>query len=107
MLPKKNRANKKAIEMVFKDGKFINSTNLSLKYKLLGGKNFQISFIVPKKVVKGAVERNHLRRLGYIALEKHLGGVPKGTIGAFLFKKQQDDVLILENEIKNILHKIN
>ena len=107
MLPKVNRANKKTVEMVFKSGKFVNSTNLSFKYIKSQSPSFNISFIVPKKIAKKAVERNHLRRLGYIALEKHLNNIISGLIGVFIFKKVENNPLILENEIKNILHKIN
>jgi hypothetical protein len=58
-------------------------------------------------VAKLAVKRNLLRRRGYIALEKHLDRFPLGLIGVFIFKKYQDDVSILSNEIENILSKIN
>jgi len=33
--------------------------------------------------------------------------VPKYIVGAFIFRKYQDDNIILENEIKNIFSKIN
>ncbi len=107
MLPKVNRVNKKTVEKVFKNGKFINSTSLSFKYIKSTDLIFQISFIAPKKIAPKAVERNHLRRIGYIALKKHLNIIKSGLIGVFIFNKAEDNPLILENEIKNILHKIN
>ena len=69
MLPKKNRADRKAVEKIFKEGKFINSQNLTFKFLPNSSTLPQISFIVPKNVAKLAVKRNYLRRLGYSALK--------------------------------------
>lgn len=108
MLPKKNRADKKAVENVFKEGRFINCSNLSFKFILTQKPSVpRISFIAPKNIAKLAVKRNLLRRRGYSALGKHINQFPFGIVGVFMFKKYQDDVLIIENEIKNILSKIN
>jgi ribonuclease P protein component len=108
MLPKKNRADRKAVEKIFKEGKFLNSPNLTFKFIL--SQYFvipRISFIAPKNVSKLAVKRNLLRRHGYDALGKNLDQFPTGILGVFIFKKYQDDISIIENEIKNILSKIN
>ncbi len=106
MLPKKNRADTKTVEKIFKEGKFLNSSNLTFKY-LISGNGHEISFIAPKSVAKLAVKRNLLRRRGYSALKKYIELFPSGTTGAFVFKKYQDDISTLENEIKAILGKIN
>ena len=117
MLHKKNRADIKAIEKIFKEGKFLNSAHLTFKF-LLSDANFppRISFIAPKSIAKLATSRNLLRRRGYRALEKHITQFPLGLIGAFVFKKREaspiglqprEDISTLENEIKNILSKIN
>jgi ribonuclease P protein component len=108
MLPKKNRADTKAVEKIFKEGKFLNSSNLTFKY--LKNQKFspsRISFIAPKSVARFAVKRNLLRRRGYDVLRKHFDQFPTGILGVFVFKKYQDDVSIIENEIKEILSKIN
>jgi len=107
MLPKKNRADKKAVERILKEGKFINSLNLTFKFLISPESGRKVSFIVPKDVAKLAVKRNLLRRCGYSILEKYIKQFPAGLLGVFIFKKYQDDVSILENEIKTILHKIN
>ena len=118
MLPKKNRADKKQIEEIFKKGKFINSPNLTFKFivratcRTCGNSHMsdmwpQISFIAPKSVAKLAVKRNLLRRRGYSALAKHLDQFPDGLLGVFIFKKPLNSVLEIENEIKTILNKIN
>jgi ribonuclease P protein component len=108
MLKKKNRANKKDIDLLFKQGKFFNSPNLTFKF-IIGNNSSvpRISFITPKSVTRLAVKRNLLRRRGYNVLRKYISQFPLGTLGVFVFKKYQDDKLIIENEIKNILSKIN
>ena len=109
MLPKKNRANKKAIDQVFKKSIFIGSKNLNFKYYL---DNVhvppQISFIVPKTVEKRAVRRNYLRRCGYLILEKYFKKIPNGLIGVFIFNKTKEENLqsVIEENIKTILNKI-
>jgi len=108
MLPKKNRADKKAVEKIFKEGKFINSSFLTFKFILINNISPpRISFIIPKNIAKLAVKRNLLRRCGYSILEKYISQFPAGILGVFVFKKYQDDILILENEIEIILTKIN
>jgi len=108
MLPKKNRADKKAIEKIFKEGKFVDSPNLTFKFiKTQKPSLLQVSFIVPKSISKLAVKRNLLRRRGYMVVEKYLKHFPVGVVGVFVFRKYQDDILILQNEIENILTKIN
>ncbi|HEV7702335.1 MAG TPA: ribonuclease P protein component [Candidatus Paceibacterota bacterium] len=111
MLPKKNRVDKKGIDLLFKQSKLITSPSLTFKF-ILTEKNSvkkspQISFIVPKNVAKLAVKRNTLRRRGYTALGPYISQFPPNILGAFVFKKYQDDISILEDEIKKILSKIN
>jgi len=111
MLPKKNRADRKTVNKIFKEGRFLNSANLTFKYLphpnplLLKEEGFVISFVAPKSVANLAVKRNLLRRRGYSALEKYIKQFSSGIVGVFIFKKYQDDISILENEIKNILNK--
>jgi len=120
MLTQKNRTDRKTVEKVFKQGRFVNSANLSLKYIKDSEIDFpQISFTVPKTVCKRAVGRNLLRRRGYAVIRKYFDLVPKNTIGVFVFGKKSLDVfgkkknklynpiLNLENEIKEILNKIH
>ena len=107
MLPKKNRMNKKGIDLIFKEGKSVFSPNLTFKFLITKLLVPRISFIAPKAVAKLAVKRNLLRRCGYSALKKHISRFPLGITGVFIFKKYQDDISVIENEIKNILDKIN
>ena len=121
MLPKKNRADTKTVKRIFKEGKLIVSPTLFFRFIIkpigltygnshrsdLWSSLSQISFIAPKNIAKLAVKRNLLRRRGYDALAKYINQFPLGLIGVFIFKKYQEDVSIIENEIKNILAKIN
>lgn len=107
MLPKKNRVDKKQVDKIFKEGRFVNSTDLTFKFIIIQGSERKISFIVPKSVVKLAVKRNLLKRHGYSALEKQINQFPIGILGVFIFKKYQDDISTIENEIETILNKIN
>ena len=107
MLPKKNRVVTKEVDAIFKGGKFVVSPSLPFKYIISKKNERKISVIAPKSVAKLAVKRNLLRRRGYLALKEHLSNFPAGIMGVFIFKKYQDDILTLENEIKNILSKIH
>ena len=69
--------------------------------------NLAVFLIEKKNKEKFAVIRNLLRRRGYSALQKNIKLSPFGLLGVFIFKKYQDDILMLENEIKNIFSKIN
>jgi ribonuclease P protein component len=108
MLSKINRADKKAVEKVFKEGVFIRSGGLNLKYVLKNNKNTpQISFIAPKSVEKQAVKRNYLRRCGYDGLRKYLNKIPNGFVGVFIFGKIKGNIYKkTEEEINLILNKL-
>jgi len=96
------------MEEIFKEGRIINSPNLTFKFILTY--NFispRISFIAPKSIAKFAVKRNKLRRLGYRVLKTYMKDFPLELVGVFVFKKYQEDTSIIEDEIKNILNKIN
>ncbi len=106
MLPKKNRVDRKGVEKIFKEGEFLSSPNLSFKYVKGVANERKISFVAPKSVAKLAVKRNLLRRRGYSALAKHLDQFPAGILAVFIFKKYQDDLSVLENEIKGAISRI-
>lgn len=107
MLPKKNRTDKKTVESIFKQGKFLNSPYFTFKFVISPGKQRKISFIVPKGVSKLATKRNLLRRKGYIALQGSLGSLPEGIAGVLVFKKYEEDVEILGKDIQSIFGKIH
>lgn len=108
MLPKKNRVDKKNVDLIFKKGAFIVSPSFTFKF-VLNNTHLKprISFVVPKNIAKLAVKRNLLRRKGYFALKKHINQFPLGIIGVFIFKKVEENISKIKDEIKNILNKIN
>jgi ribonuclease P protein component len=117
MLPKQNRADKDTVTQIFAKGRFITAPHLTFKY--ISNKNLettQISFITPKTVSKKAVDRNLLRRRGYAVLKKNITPTFSGKQGVFIFGKKSLEhfgaknklaIQNLENEIKNILYKLN
>ncbi|OGI60356.1 hypothetical protein A2641_01405 [Candidatus Nomurabacteria bacterium RIFCSPHIGHO2_01_FULL_37_25] len=107
MLSKKNRVNTKEVKKIFTKSSFLNSPSFTFRYFKNNNKEIKISFIASKNIAKLAVKRNLLRRRGYSVLKKYIHEFPLGIIGVFIFKKYQDDILTIENEIKNILNKIN
>ena len=120
MLKKKNRADRKTIEQIFKEGVFINTENLTFKFILNKNLNIPtISFIIPKTVSKSAIKRNYLKRRGYVILKKYFNKLPSNITGVFIFGKKSLECFSgrktkdynptqnLENEIKNIFNKIN
>lgn len=119
MLPKKNRTDKKLVEQIFKEGKFVNSPNLTFKFIKKDTLLLQVAFIAPKTVSKRAVDRNLLRRRGYDAFKKYIHLFPLNVAGVFVFGKKSMEFFggrknktknpfqNLENEIQKILSKIN
>lgn len=120
MIPKKNRTSQKIVDLIFKQGKFINSNNISLKFYInKGNPDPRVSFIVPKGVAKSAVLRNMLRRRGYVVLSKYLNSLPEGLHGSFIFGKNSKEMfglrgnhknssfLNLDSEINNIISNLN
>lgn len=120
MLPKKNRVNKKEFANILQKGKFVNSPNLTLKFVFNKEATLpQVAFVAPKGIAKKAVERNLLKRRGYMVVKKFIQTLPSNFRGAFFFGKKSHDnfsgrknkdfnpLLNLENEIKEIFNKIN
>lgn len=117
MFAKSNRASKKDIDEIFKDGSFINSPNLTFKFLLKKEISVKrISFIAPKSVSKRAVTRNKLRRLGYQILKNYMSFLPDGATGVFIFSKnslvflkkpKKEAISKLEEEILSILKKLS
>lgn len=63
MLAKRKRLTKQAFDGAFKNGKRVHSPSLQLIYA--PGDSFHGAVVVGKKVYKGAVQRNRLRRQLY------------------------------------------
>lgn len=120
MIPKKNRATKKIIDLIFKSSSIIRSQNLLFRFFLDKNDNLpRISFITPKNITKSAVKRNLLRRRGYNAVFKFLDKFPSGFSGVFVFSKKGEQIFgqkglkkkeslkNLEKEIEILINKVN
>lgn len=119
MLPKKNRVDRKTVEKIFKEGRYVNSNNLTLKFIQNKSAYRQISFVVPKTVSKKAVMRNLLRRRGYAVIKAYMDKFPASFEGVFLFGKKsaslfggtknktRNPIKELENEIKIVISKLH
>lgn len=70
MLPRRHRLSRKEFDRVFLAGKNKYSSFFRVKY--LPNNDFKLAFVVPKKLVKGAVIRNKLRRQLYQILPSSL-----------------------------------
>jgi len=107
MLAKKNRVSSHNVNEIFKKGKFLNTENLTFKFFFPSGLiKSQISCIVPKSVVSGAVKRNKQRRMLYRILKSHFNDFPAGLMGALMYKKYTTDKVTLEKEVVSILNKL-
>ena len=67
------------------------------------------SFVVSKKEVKKAVERNKLRRTGYNIIQKNISDINKGYMVVFFLKKETlaHSKRALEEEIISLLQRAN
>ena len=123
MFPKKNRIDKSTISYIFTRGKSIKSSNITTRF-ILDNKqaSSRVAFITPKTTTKSAVKRNLLKRRGFNALTKYIQELTPQFLGVFIFNKNslksfgakstnkakfKESKQNLENEIKNLLNKIN
>lgn len=110
MFSKKNRADKKAIEYLFsgtlnkKEVFFINSDILNLKFCFKKEESFpQIALVIPKNILKRAVDRNFLKRQSFIVLQNYLKDLPINFLGVFIFNKKVLEFFDFKN--KNLKNK--
>lgn len=104
MLSKNRRVPKKLFTEILEKGFIFHGYFFTFRY--LKTETLHLAFVVPKKVLKGAVKRNKLRRRGYYIINK----LKLNTIsGIFFYKKNSinkshED---LEKDIIYILKKNN
>jgi ribonuclease P protein component len=88
MLPKRSRLTRKDIPLVLK-GQTRHSASFTLRFKRSETGSPRFAVVVSKKVAKGAVERNTLRRRGYAALSEALQGAGAPPLSGALFMKKE------------------
>lgn len=103
MILKKKRVNKKAFQSIMDKGNIVHGSFFILRY--LKQDFPQYAFVAPKKIAKGAVERNSLRRKGYNILRFY---DPKSCAGIFFYKKEalKASSLEIKKDIGFILKKV-
>lgn len=107
MLPSTNKVDRRGIELLFEEGSLLNSPLFAFKFLRIDKvAEPRVSFIVSKKIAKLAVDRNLLRRRGYVALGRYFDLLPKGIIAVFIFKKYEEDLSILTAGIQAILNRL-
>ena len=83
MLSKKKRVTKEIFQTIMDKGIIVSGSFFVLRY--LKQNTPQYVFVAPKKIAKGAVQRNSLRRIGYNILRLY---DLKSNAGIFFYKKE-------------------
>lgn len=108
MLPKNNRADKKAIDKIFKKSLFVAEKSFNFKYILENkGISPRVSVVIPKNIEKSAAKRNLLRRKTYLFIEKYIKLLPSTVLGVLVLKNKDFSMKELEDGIKNIAKRLN
>jgi len=90
MLPKNNRISRVEFSGAVFQGKRHHSPIFTLYItKTSNPKDKKFAFSVSKKVCKGAVGRNKLRRQGYSVLKTKIDSIKEGFLYLFVYKKTQ------------------
>ncbi len=89
MLPKSNRIERSGFELIMRSGKRFHSPLFTLYINKSTNQNSkQFAFSVSKKVCKGAVGRNRLRRQGYSVINTTINSIKPGFSYVFMYKKR-------------------
>jgi len=100
MLPKSERITTKRFDEILKNGTTIRGVGIYAKY--LPHNTSRFAVVIPKKVVKGAVQRHFLKRYLFSIIKKHKQLFPNMDITFFTTKeikeipKDEYESLILE-----------
>jgi ribonuclease P protein component len=83
MLPKKKRVTKEIFQTIMEKGNIVSGSFFVFRY--IRQEAPQYAFVAPKKIAKGAVKRNSLRRAGYNILRTY---DIRSNAGIFFYKKE-------------------
>jgi ribonuclease P protein component len=106
MLPKNKRIPREMFPLL-KNGAKMFKNNLFLLRFISNNKESRFCFSVSKKVAKNAVERNRLRRAGYLFLESYIPSITPKILAVFSFKKANVDNEEINKNIRAILKESN
>ena len=87
MLPPKNRADRKLLMQILKEGKSFFSNNIFLKTTPINQSNSVFAFVVSAKTIKKATDRNKLKRRTRHIIKTTLEEIKKGVGVVIFFKK--------------------
>lgn len=108
MLPKRNRVNSELFQYIYENGSRVDGTFLYLRFTIKDTEAPpRFSVVVPKKIIKKAVDRNKVKRRAVRVLEHLIKNVSDGTVGIFFFKEDVINIPSEEigGEIKDLLQK--
>lgn len=110
MLSKTQKVNKKLFENTFKkNGKTFHSDFLYLKTDKQENKDAKskFAFVIPKKIVKNATDRNLTKRRCFSVLRENKENIKKGFVAIFFLKKGAEKLNFeeLQNQIIFLLKK--
>ena len=88
MLPKKNRADKKLLLKILKEGKSFFSDNIFVKITPIRQNNPVFAFVVLAKTTKKSTERNKIKRRARHAVKNILSDIKNGVGVAVFLKKE-------------------
>jgi ribonuclease P protein component len=108
MLPASRRIRRKDFKKIFSQGAYFSGVDLSMT--TLYSPNMSTSrfaFSISKKIAKGAVLRNFLRRKGYNAIKEFLPKITHSFFVVFVYKRvpEQKDSTYLKKQIEKLLQK--
>lgn len=107
MIPKNHRVNSELFTTIFENGKRFTGRFVYIKVLPLPDTVSRFSFVVSKKVIRNAADRNSLKRRGVHAFKELLDEV-EDNHGVLFFLKESAvsaDFGELKNDIKKVLQK--
>ncbi len=107
-LLKKYRFTKKTdFERLYKKGKTVRGTFFFIKYTLKKGLYPRVVIVIPKRIVKSAVDRNHLKRRCLESIRPLLSRNFKNDFGIVITKQPPDSFLKIQSELISIVHTLS
>ncbi len=108
MLPKKERFTRKSFSELVSHAARARAEHMSVTYRQTTDPLKKVSFVISKKVVKSAVERNTLRRRGYHAVSSFDQKLLRGLKIIFFFNKGVETLpyALLKKEIHTLLSQV-
>jgi ribonuclease P protein component len=108
MLPAGRRIRRKDFKKIFSQGLFFSGKDISMvTLRFPGGTASKFVFSVSKKVAKGAVVRNSLRRKGYSVVRELIPKIAPSFFIVFIFNRllEKKELARLKQKIEKLLQE--